>query len=73
MHSVAHTHINSETNETILFVRLKTFICSSKEVDNLLYYKTLGNLQIRRMFSELIVRSTPYHVSLDLAYQGEGY
>ena len=40
---------------------------------HLLYYKTLGKLRIRRMFSELIVRSTTYHISLDSAYQGEGY
>ena len=38
---------------------------------NLLYYKTLGKLTWEGVFSELIVRSTTYHISADSACHGE--
>ena len=38
---------------------------------NLLYYKTLGKLTWERMFSELKVRITTYHISADSACHGE--
>ena len=37
---------------------------------NLLYYKTLGKLRIRRMFSELMVRSTTYYIPANSACNG---
>ena len=37
---------------------------------HLLYYKTLGKLRIRRMFSELMVRSTTYYIPADSACNG---